>query len=148
MTDKLSETIQIETIGAKDAAINGIEHIESACRQLRIILPAGGLRAGQRVQLFQEIQNGLGLVITAVARLGVIEDLRPAMAPPPRTKESLTQAVQAAAMELTKYTEDSEGDTSGDEDLQHIDRKLTKYNLGDFPLQDHILQQLRNGRSV
>lgn len=121
MTEKLRQLSAAKTKEAVAAAADGIEHIERSCRQLRIVLHGGAYRASQRVHLIQQINNGLGLLVTAIGRLGILEDLRPALLPPPRTKESLTQAVQDAAMELSRYTDDSEDShdyNTGEEEIE------------------------------
>jgi hypothetical protein len=101
------------------AALRGIEQIESSCRRLRVVLFGGTYCAPRRVQFIRELQDGLGLLISAEGRQTLVEDIRANRATidppaPPATRESLVAAVEKAAMELTRYTEDSEDNTSRD----------------------------------
>lgn len=126
-SNKLTEFTKAAEDANYKAAITGIEAVESVCRRLRIVLRGGAYRVPQRVALMRELQDGLGLIISAEGRQTLVEDIRsnrPTIDPPKPapTRESLVAAVEQAAMELTRYTEDSEDDTShdyytGEEDL-------------------------------
>jgi hypothetical protein len=115
-TENLNDFVAAAEKANQKAALTGIEGIESACRRIRIVLFGGPGRAVDRVKFIRELQDSLGLLISAEGRQTLVEDFRVNRSaifppPPPRTRDNLVAAVEQAAMELTRYTEDSEDDT-------------------------------------